>query len=157
MDRGAWRATVHSVAKSQTQLSDSAHSSTETVLVNMILEGMTLGIQMVEDINAADILVHKTAFQDKELSSTEAENLCVTQFQVKDLSHKMHSVGKAPSSFSSSVLVHFKSLQPCPTVCDSMDHMWHARLLCPRALPCENTGVGCHALLQHSSVYPSVK
>ena len=65
--------------------------------------------------------VHRTAFQDKELSSAEAENLCIIPFQVKDLSHKMHSVGKAPS-FSSSVFVHFKSFQSCLTFCDSMDH-----------------------------------
>ena len=88
--------------------------------------------------------VHRTAFQDKELSSAEAENLCVIPFQVKDLSPKMHSVGKAPS-FPSSVFMHFKSLQSCLTLCDSMDHtrtpgsfvlgLLHARILERVALP----------------------
>ena len=41
MDRGAWRATVHGVAKSRTQLSNQAHSTTSlssTILMFKILE-----------------------------------------------------------------------------------------------------------------------
>lgn len=45
--------------------------------------------------------VHRTAFQDKELSSAEAENPCSIPFQIKDLSHKMHRLGKSPSLCSS--------------------------------------------------------
>ena len=40
-----------------------------------------------------------------------------------------------------------KSLQPCLTRCDPMDCK-HIRLLCPWDSPGNNTGVGCHALLQ---------
>ena len=38
MDRGAWRATVHTVAKSWTQLSDSVLARTATVLDSTHLE-----------------------------------------------------------------------------------------------------------------------
>ena len=41
--------------------------------------------------------------------------------------------------------------QSCPTVCDPMD--CSPRLLCPWDSPSENTGVGCHALLQ--GIFPT--
>ena len=37
-DRGAWRATVHGVAKSQTQLSNSAHTADLQCCVNSFLK-----------------------------------------------------------------------------------------------------------------------
>ena len=41
--------------------------------------------------------------------------------------------------------------QSCPTLCNPMDQP--TRLLCPWDSPGENTGVGCHALLQ--GIFPS--
>ena len=41
-------------------------------------------------------------------------------------------------------------LQWCPTLCDPMDCMWPARLLCPWNFLGKNTGVGCHCLLHLS-------
>ena len=40
----------------------------------------------------------------------------------------------------------------CPTLCDPMDWLQPARLLCPWDFPGKNTGVGCHFLLQGISV-----
>ena len=39
-----------------------------------------------------------------------------------------------------------KSLQLCPTLCDPMEALQPARLLCPWDFPGKNTGVGCHAM-----------
>ena len=44
-----------------------------------------------------------------------------------------------------------KVTQSCPALCDLMDYMYPARLLCPWDSPGQNTGVGCHALLQGMS------
>ena len=49
--------------------------------------------------------------------------------------------------------VRVKSLQSCSTLCDPMD----CRLLCPWDSPGENTGVGCHALLQGNLTDPGIK
>ena len=38
-------------------------------------------------------------------------------------------------------------IQSYPTLCDPMDYIWPARLLCPRIPPSKNTGVGSHSLL----------
>ena len=39
-------------------------------------------------------------------------------------------------------------VQLCPTLCDPMNPMEPARLLCPWDFPGKNTRVGCHFLLQ---------
>ena len=46
--------------------------------------------------------------------------------------------------FSLCVLV----TQSCLTLCHPMDHSPPTWLLCPCSLPCKNTEVGCHSLLQ---------
>ena len=43
--------------------------------------------------------------------------------------------------------------QFCPTLCNSMDPMEPARLLCPWDFPGKNTGVGCHFLPQ--GIFPT--
>ena len=43
--------------------------------------------------------------------------------------------------------MHAKSVQSCPTLCDPMDCMQPARLLCPRNSSGKNTEVDFHALL----------
>ena len=45
--------------------------------------------------------------------------------------------------------MHAKSLQSCPTLWDPWT-VAHTRLLCPWDSPGQNTGVGCHALLQEN-------
>ena len=47
--------------------------------------------------------------------------------------------------------------QSCPTVCNPMDCMWFARLLCPWDSPGTNTGVSRHALLQGNFLNPGIK
>ena len=47
-------------------------------------------------------------------------------------------------------------IQSCLTLCDPMDYL-SARLLCPWNSPGENTGVGCHALLQGNRPDPGIK
>ena len=46
--------------------------------------------------------------------------------------------------------IELKILVPqlCPTLCDLMDCMEPARLLCPWNSPSKHTGVGSHSLLQ---------
>ena len=41
-----------------------------------------------------------------------------------------------------------KVTQSCPTLCNPMDCVWPARLLCPWDSPGNNTGVDSHSLLQ---------
>ena len=47
-------------------------------------------------------------------------------------------------------------LQSCPTLCDLMDCS-PPGLLCPWDSPSENTGVGCHFLLQGDLPHPGIK
>ena len=49
------------------------------------------------------------------------------------------------------ICVRAQSLQSCPTL--RPHGPWPARLLCPWDSPGQNTGVGCHFLLQYSIVY----
>ena len=43
----------------------------------------------------------------------------------------------------SQACMHIKSLESCPTLCDSMDCMYPTRLLYPWNFPGKNTGAGC--------------
>ena len=43
--------------------------------------------------------------------------------------------------------------ESCPTLCDPVDCLLPARLLCPRNSPGKNTGVGCHFLFQ--GIFPT--
>ena len=45
----------------------------------------------------------------------------------------------------------------CSFVCDPMDYMWPAGLLCLWDFPSKNTGVGCHFLLQEIFPDPGIK
>ena len=57
--------------------------------------------------------------------------------------------GNTPIHFKPGIKVQFSSVaQLCPTLCDPMDCMQPARLLCPWDFPGKNTGVGCHSMLQ---------
>ena len=49
--------------------------------------------------------------------------------------------------------MHAKSLQSCLTLCDPMDYCGPPSSSCPWDSPSNNTGVGCHALLQ--GIFPT--
>ena len=57
-------------------------------------------------------------------------------------------VGYSPSSHK-----ELDWAQSCPTLWDHMDWLYSSRLLCPWDFPGNNTGVGCHSLLQ--GIFPT--
>ena len=48
---------------------------------------------------------------------------------------------------------HFVAVSLSPVLCDPLDAPGPAGILCPRAFPGMNTGVGCHFLLQ--GIFPA--
>ena len=60
---------------------------------------------------------------------------------------KYYSRGFQEGIFNMRFCVCAKSLQSCLTLCNPMDSLWPARLLCPLAPPVKNTEVSCHFLL----------
>ena len=74
--------------------------------------------------------------------------LCLIKNLYKKICFRDFPGGPAIKNLSSNARVckHAKSLQSCLTLCDPVDWMYPATLLCPWDSPGKNTGVGCHAL-----------
>ena len=69
------------------------------------------------------------------------------------MGNKFHCFEEAGFPMSACVLRLFSHVPMSLTLCDLMD--CSPRLLCPRDSPGQNTGVGCHVLLQ--GIFPTQK
>ena len=128
MDRGAWWATVHGVAKSRTRLSDFTHSLTICVFSLKFCLIMwfrnEVGVRKGRSPGAT-----KQKCMDTPIS--------VQSGLVNSIACKAH---RQVSMQSESHSVVSNSLQP--------HGLQLARFLCPWDSPGKNTAVGCHSLLQ---------
>ena len=134
MDRGAWKATLHGVAKSQTWLKWlSAHTLLKWYLSTSLLERW---LAPQPEVIISNFRTQNSGFCSqlwvlrantgklKKIPQSTLHYRAMLKAHVCVLSHSVMSDSLRPSG-----------LQP-------------ARLLCPWNSPDENTGVGCHFLLQ---------
>ena len=143
MDRGAWWATVHGVAKSQTHLSDCA------CLVAIKNHHKSGGFKRTETWDFLGGPAVKTLrFLAGKLRS---HILCGMGAQAEPRSLFCHS-SRGQKGKVTSHLGHDTSKGTCylVTKSDSLRPrgLQPSRLLCPWHFPGKNTGVGCHFLLQ---------